>query len=93
MKNFKNIFIAGAIVAILTSCSVTMPVTVSDAKIGAKRGVSTSTILFNVIYLNSNYGIGDAAKNGGITSAIATVDKKITNYLIFQKVELIVTGE
>ena len=38
------------------------------------------------------YGIAEAAMNGGITK-VATVDMKVTNYVIYYKYELIVTGE
>ncbi|MCK9561569.1 MAG: hypothetical protein M0R02_02485 [Bacteroidales bacterium] len=91
----KNKFIKGAIVtalvALLASCSVTLPVAVSEAPVGNKRGVSTTTVFLG-LYLNSQFGIKDAAKNGHITGAIATVDKKTTNFIFVRKVELIVTA-
>jgi hypothetical protein len=43
--------------------------------------------------LNSKYGIKDAAKNGNITSAIATVDEKTTSFLLFSKKTIIVTAK
>lgn len=85
---------AGILLAFLSSCSVSVPVAFSNATIGAKKGVSTSLVVFG-IDLNQNYGVKDAAKNGKITSAIATVDQKTTRYfsvLVMQK-ELIVTAE
>jgi hypothetical protein len=42
--------------------------------------------------LNKNYGVNEAVKKGKITS-LATVDIKITNYVIFTKAEILVTGE
>jgi hypothetical protein len=41
---------------------------------------------------NNDYGVIDAAKNGGIDK-VATVDLKVTNFILFHKYELIVTGE
>ena len=91
----KNILIKGAIatalVALLASCAVTLPVAVSEAPIGSKRGISKSTVVLG-LYLNGEFGIKDAAKNGKITGAIATVDKKVTDFIIVQQVELIVTA-
>lgn len=77
----------------VASCTITMPVTASRAEIGDKRGVSESVVIFGTIYLNKDYGVKDAAEDGEITSAIATVDEKTTDYIIFQKKELIVTAK
>jgi len=93
MKNLNKFLVAGLVAATLSSCTVTLPVTVSRAEIGEKRGVSKTGVLFGVIYLNGEYGIKEAAKKGKITSAIATVDEKTTSYLIFSKKELIVTAK
>jgi TRL-like protein family len=41
---------------------------------------------------NKEYSLYNAAKKAGI-SKIATVDLKTTNYVLFRKYELIVTGE
>ena len=51
MKNINKLILAGVVAIIMTSCTVTMPVAVSNAEIGDKRGVSESTVLFGVIYL------------------------------------------
>lgn len=58
---------------------------------------STMGLGYNVIsagtcFNNKQYGIIDAARNGGI-SEVATVDLKKTNYWLFTKYELIVTGK
>ncbi len=79
--------------ALVSSCTVILPVTASRAEIGDKKGVSTSVVVFGMIYLNKNYGIKDAAKNGNITSAIATVDEKTKTMLFYQVKELIVTAK
>lgn len=86
-------FIAIVATLALTSCTVTAPITASRAEIGNLRGVSQTTVLFGVIELNKNYGVKEAANNGNIKSAIATVDEKTTNYILFKKKELIVTAK
>ena len=44
------------------------------------------------ISTNKKFGVIEAAKKGDIDK-VATVDLKVTNFVIFQKVEIIVTGE
>lgn len=92
-KRILQIIAATAMLASATSCAYTVPVTASSASMGSKKGVSETNVLFGVIQLNSNYGIKEAAKKAKITGAVATVDLKITNYVLFAKKELIVTGE
>ena len=92
MKKLKNVGLVAAAALALTSCTVIAPVTASRAEMGAKRGVSETTVFLG-IELNKDYGVKDAAKNGKITSAIATVDEKVTSYIIFQKKELIITAK
>lgn len=93
MRKLRNIAIAGMVAGAMSSCTVILPVTASKAEIGELRGTSESIVLFQTIYLNKNYGLQEAAKKGKITSAIATIDEKTTNYLIFSKKELIVTAK
>ena len=97
MKNMKNriinVIIAAACTALFTSCAITLPVAVSNAPIGAKTGVSETVIIFGTIYLNSNYGVKEAAQKGKITGAIATIDEKTSNFVFFAKKELIVTSK
>lgn len=85
----------------VSSCSTIIPVTATNNPIGNKEGVSKTSILFGKasrsnlgagLVLNKDYGVVDAAKKGGINK-VATVDLKVTNYYIFTKAELIVTGE
>lgn len=107
MKTLRNAFF-GAIAIALSSCSVTMPVTVTNNSMGTKTGIAKNNCLGvgtpvyagqdffpvsgGLCFNDKNYGLAEAAKNGGI-SRIATVDLKVTDYLIFYKYELIVTGE
>jgi len=94
MKNTKYILVAGISLmsVLLTSCSITLPSAVSDAKVGTKVGKS-STLVIGAYYVNSNYGVTDAVKNGKITGGVASIDTKVTNYIFVQKREIIVTGE
>lgn len=80
-----------AVAAMISSCSVTMPLSVSAAPIGSKKG-SSSTVVFCGIQFNKAFGISDAAKNGKITAGVATVDLKTTNYIFWVKKEIQVTG-
>ena len=93
MKNLKRTLLVSFCLLAITSCTTILPVAVSDAEVGSKSGMSESTVLFGSIYLNKEFGIKDAAENGNITSAIATVDMKTKSYLIFQKKTLIVTAK
>jgi hypothetical protein len=93
MKTFRMIFLGCMGALFMSSCTTILPVTASRAEIGSLRGVSQSAVIFGTLYLNKDYGIKDAAKNGNITSAIATIDEKTTNYLFFQVKELIITAK
>ena len=83
--------------ALLASCSVTSPLAVTDNPVGSKRGISESVVIFGDgelgVFLNPKFGIAEAAKNGGITGGISTVDVRVDNYIFFMKRTLIVTGE
>jgi hypothetical protein len=92
MKSIYKIVSVIAVAASLSSCTVTSPVTASAAPIGNKVGTS-KTLVIGVWQLNKNYGVADAAHNGKIKGGVATVDVKVTNFILFQKRELIVTGE
>ena len=93
MKNRFLGLIAVGITALMTSCAMTLPVAVSNEAIGSKEGVSETIVIFGSIYLNKDYGVSDAAKNGKIKGGVATVDEKTTEYVLFQKREMIITGE
>ena len=92
MKKIKNLSILAVAALALNSCTVIAPVTASRAEIGDKRGVSETTVVLGIEF-NKAYGVKEAADNGKITSAIATVDEKVTNYLLFKKKQLIVTAK
>ncbi|MCT4582153.1 MAG: TRL-like family protein [Flavobacteriales bacterium] len=97
----RYLYLAAAI-GMLTSCSITRPYTVTNNPIGTKKGVSKTTVIFGgsggeqlaagMIVTNKNFGVIEAAKKGKIEK-IGCVDVKTTNFWLFQKVEVIVTGE
>jgi len=87
--SFVSIIAAAAIV---TSCSVTVPLAVSAAPIGNKVGTSKTTVLFGAWQLNKEFGIAEAAHNGNIKGGVATADLKVTNFVFFTKKEIIVQG-
>ena len=97
MNKLKKIFgmFAATLVfgALLSSCSITLPVTATSNPIGSKVGTATATGYLGYIFLDQDASIQTAAKNGGITK-ISTVDIKKTNTLnILTGYETIVTGE
>jgi hypothetical protein len=80
-----------------------VPYAVTNNTIGEKRGVSKTTVIFGGangmggnlhtgLSINKNFGVIEAARKGKI-DVIGSVDVKTTNFFIFQKVEVIVTGE
>lgn len=91
MKKILSFASVIAVAAVLASCSATTPLAVSAAPIGNKTGVSKCNV-FMGIQLNKNFGIADAAKNGGIKGSVAIADLKVTNYVLFVKKEIIVHG-
>ncbi len=93
MKSLKVLICTAVVGAFMTSCSVTMPYAVTSNPIGSKTGTSSTGMILGVIQLNKNHGVAEAAKNGGITGGISTVDVRLTNYLLFWKRDIIVTGE
>jgi hypothetical protein len=96
----KKYILGTLVIGLMASCTITRPYAVTNNPIGSKRGVSkTSTFISypselaaGVFVSNKNFGVIEAAKKGKINK-VATVDVKKTNYLFFQKVEVIVTGE
>lgn len=99
MKNFKTLLVGGILIA-ATSCTTIRPLTATNNPIGDQVGRSKTTLVFGTasannletgISTNKNFGVIEAAKKGGINK-IGCVDIKTTNFLIFQKVELIVRG-
>lgn len=98
----KKILGGIAVIALVSSCSLTRPYAVTNNYIGNKQGVSKTTVIFGtsmgnqlatgLFVTNKNFGVIEAAKKGDV-KVIGAVDVKTTNYVFFQKVEVIVTGE
>lgn len=87
-------YVAGfcAAVLVLSSCSMTGPLTATGAPIGKKVGTAKANIICGLAF-GGDYSIQTAAKNGGITK-ISTVDVKSFNVLfLYQSRQTIVTGE
>ena len=101
MKKVKNIFVTALIGVTFASCSITYPYTATNNPIGSKKGTSESVMLFGRVagttlsaglVLNKDYGVIEAARSAKIDK-VATVDLKVTDFILFQKVQVIVTGE
>lgn len=93
MSKFKTIIATFALIAIMSSCALTLPVTATSNPVGSKVGRATASGYLGIIYLNADASIRTAAKNGGITK-ISTVDIKQTNlFNLLTTYETIVTGE
>jgi hypothetical protein len=107
MKNLLTLCIGMFFLMLVASCSTTVPVAATNNPIGSKKGtsktimlggafISGTTILNNANLsqgwvLNKNFGVVEAAKKAKCEN-IATVDIKMTNYVIFLKAQVIVTG-
>ena len=59
--------------AFMTSCSLTLPVSATGNKVGSKVGTAKASGYMGMIYMDADASIQTAAKNGGITK-ISTVD-------------------
>lgn len=92
MKKLKNIIAFASIAAILSSCSVTGPLMVSNHSVGPKRGEASRKIIFNITFGHTDLGVITAAKNGGIKK-VSTVDWKVKGGLISRTYYTIVTGQ
>lgn len=101
MKSLNKILAIVGIVAFISSCTTIYPVTATNNPIGSKTGSSKTAILGTAggngglglgLVFNGDYGVIEAAENGNIEK-VATVDIKVTDYIIFTKAEIIVTGE
>ena len=100
----KKLIIVCAAGLVLSSCAVTLPYAVTNNPVNGKKGVSTTNVIFGTsgawggniqtgLYsTNKKFGVIEAAKKGKIET-IGSVDIKTTNYIFFQKIEVIVTGE
>jgi len=93
MRKLKLIFALLAIVAMMSSCSLTLPVTATSNPVGEKVGTAKATGFLGVLFFDADASIRTAAKNGGITE-ISTVDIKQGNVLnLIVTYETIVTGK
>jgi len=95
MKKVRNTIIAAvAGMFLLSSCSVTLPVTATSNPVGSKVGVAKSNQILGFFPDGGDMSIQTAAKNGGIKK-ISTVDfkHKMIFLNIFISHETIVTGE
>ena len=93
MKKVKTIFALLAVVAMMSSCSLTLPVAATSNPVGTKVGEAKATGFLGVLFFDADASIRTAAKNGGITK-ISTVDIKQENVLnLIVTYTTIVTGE
>ena len=93
MRKVKTIFASIAVVAMMSSCALTLPVNATSNPVGSKVGEETATGYLGIFFFNADASIRTAAKNGGITK-ISTVDIKHTDFLgIVVTYTTIVTGE
>jgi len=93
LKKIKTIAASLAVMALLSSCSLTLPVNATSNPVGSKVGTAKATGYFGILFFNQDASIQKAAKNGKITQ-ISTVDIRSKNTLnIFVSYETIVTGE
>jgi ABC-type glycerol-3-phosphate transport system substrate-binding protein len=93
MKKFKLIALTIIVGALLSACSMVMPVTATSNPVGSKVGTSQATVYLYCLSFDQDASIQKAAKSAGITK-ISTVDIKTFNILyLYTTYETIVTGE
>tara|TARA_B100000963_G_C22275618_1_gene514803 strand:+ start:251 stop:535 length:285 start_codon:yes stop_codon:yes gene_type:complete len=93
LKKIKKVTAIIASIALMSSCSITMPVAATSNPIGSKVGTATGTCYLGVLCLGADASIQSAAKAGGITK-ISTVDMKRGDVFgIITTYQTIVTGE
>lgn len=91
MKKVRNILAVG-VVALMTSCSVSGPICVTDNTCLEKRGQASYSIWLGFIRpMNADVSIKKACENGGITK-VGTVDAKVYGGLIRSTYTVTVTG-
>ena len=89
----KKVFFALGAAALLSSCSLTLPVGATSNAVGSKVGTSSGTCYLQTICLDADAGIQSAAKSAGITK-ISTVDYRRKDLLgLIVTHECIVTGD
>jgi hypothetical protein len=93
IKKITTFVMMVAIAAVMSSCSLTLPVNATSNPVGNKVGTAKATGFLGVLFFDQDASIRSAAKNGGITR-ISTVDIKQGNILnLIVTYETIVTGE
>lgn len=93
IKKVRNFVAIAAVMAMMASCAITMPVNATSNPVGDKVGMAKATGYLGIFFFDADASIRTAAKNGGITK-ISTVDMKQTNILgLIWTYETIVTGE
>jgi hypothetical protein len=93
MRKLKMIAGILSVAALMTSCSLTMPLGATSNPVGNKVGEASGTVFLQVLAFNADASIRKAAKNGGI-SKISTVDVKTSQILgLITTYTTIVTGE
>ena len=93
MKKLRNFFLLFVGIALLSSCSLTLPVTATSNTVGSKVGTATATGYLGILFFDADASIQKAAKAGNITK-ISTVDLQKTSLLnIIVTYKTIVTGE
>ena len=93
LKKFKTVAALLAMVAMMSSCALTLPINATSNPIGPKVGTASATGFLGILFFNADASIRTAAKNGGITK-VSTVDLKQRNILgLLITYETIVTGE
>jgi hypothetical protein len=93
LKKAKSLIAMLAVAAVMTSCSVTLPVNATSNSVGSKVGTAKATGYLGFLFFNQDASIRTAAKNAGI-SKISTVDVKSSSILgLIVSYETIVTGE
>lgn len=92
-KIIKNISVV-AVLALMTSCSISGPLILTDNAGGkdSKKGVSSYKVILGFKPMNADASIATAAKNGGIKK-ISTVDQKIKSGFFVSTYSTVVTGE
>ncbi len=100
MVNFKNFImkttfysLIAAGLLVLSSCSLTLPISATSNDMGTKQGKATGTCFFYQLCFGADASVQQAARNGGITK-ISTVDLQTKSLMgIIVTYTCIVTGE
>ncbi|MEX0965904.1 MAG: TRL domain-containing protein [Bacteroidia bacterium] len=89
----KNILLAILFATGLSSCSVGLPLQVTDNSVGTKVGKASYSVILGFIRpMDADIGIAQAAENGRIEK-VATVDFHIKAGIFKTTYTTVVTGE